>query len=54
MVAWKYPRNQTHIGIVSQFVDTKTGVPLIYSNSGRGTLKEDILFEFEIIGHYGH
>lgn len=33
IVAWRFPRNQTHIGIVSEIVDAKTGVPLIYSNS---------------------
>lgn len=53
IVAWKFPRNQTHIGIVSEISDAATGIPYIYSNSGRGTLKEDILFGYEIIGHYG-
>ncbi len=53
IVAWKFPRNQTHIGIVSEISDTATGIPYIYSNSGRGTVKEDILFGYEIIGHYG-
>lgn len=53
IVAWKFPRNQTHIGIVSEVLDAATGIPYIYSNSGRGTLKEDILFGYEIIGHYG-
>lgn len=52
IVAWKFPRNQTHIGIVSEISDAATGIPYIYSNSGRGTLKEDILFGHEIIGHY--
>lgn len=53
IVAWKFPRNQTHIGIVSEISDAATGIPYIYSNSGRGTVKEDILFGYEIIGHYG-
>lgn len=52
IVAWSFPRNQTHIGIVSDRIDTVTGVPLIINNEGRGTLPEDILFGYPIIGHY--
>ncbi len=33
IVTWNFPRNQTHIGIVSDRADSKTGIPLIFSNS---------------------
>lgn len=35
IVTWNFPRNQTHIGIVSEITNVETGIPLIYSNSGR-------------------
>ncbi|MFZ3233076.1 MAG: DUF1287 domain-containing protein [Patescibacteria group bacterium] len=33
IVTWNFPRNQTHIGIVSDRADATTGIPLIFSNS---------------------
>jgi uncharacterized protein YijF (DUF1287 family) len=51
IVTWNLPKGLTHIGIVS---DQKTpeGVPLILHNIGRCTQEEDILFGFEITGHF--
>ena len=50
IVSWLLPGNLTHIGVIS---DRKwAGVPLVIHNIGAGTQEEDILFRFEITGHY--
>ena len=51
VVAWNLGGEVLHIGIVS---DRKavTGVPLVIHNIGAGTLEDDILFRYAIIGHY--
>jgi uncharacterized protein YijF (DUF1287 family) len=41
----------THIGIVSDHHSVK-GTTLVIHNIGRGTQEEDLLFHYEIIGHY--
>ena len=40
-----------HIGIVTD-KKSASGVPLVVHNIGRGTLEEDILNAYKIIGHY--
>ncbi len=51
IVAWNLGGGLTHIGIVT--TDTsQNGIPLIIHNIGGGQVMEDILFEFEIMGHY--
>ena len=49
IVAMKIPVD--HIGIVS---DRKTpaGVPLVIHNVGQGAQEEDVLFAWQIVGHY--
>lgn len=50
IVSWRLPGNLTHIGVVS---DRLAGdVPPIIHNIGAGTQEEDILFYFEITGHF--
>lgn len=51
IVSWNLPGNLTHIGVVSQ-ANAADGTPLIIHNIGRGTREENILFTFEITGHY--
>jgi uncharacterized protein len=51
IVAWSLGRGLTHIGIVSDKVSA-TGVPLIIHNINRGVREEDMINDFEIIGHY--
>lgn len=51
VVAWEFPGNRTHIGIVSDRT-LPDGTPLVIDNSGRGTVVEDLLFQYPIIGHY--
>ena len=51
VVTWDLGSGLVHIGIVSDR-KSPTGTPLIIHNMGRGTQEEDILFGFEILGHY--
>ena len=51
IVAWALRPGVTHIGIVSDR-HAAGGVPLIVHNIGAGAREEDILFRFNIIGHY--
>lgn len=50
IVAWNLGGGLRHIGIVS---DQRSGsTPLIIHNIGRGAKEEDVLFNFQVIGHY--
>lgn len=51
IVAWKLPNGLLHIGIVIDKQNSK-GIPLVVHNIGRGQIAEDVLLEWEIIGHY--
>jgi uncharacterized protein len=51
IVTWVLDGGLTHIGIVSDH-KTSTGTPLIIHNIGSGTQEEDILFRFNITGHF--
>ncbi len=50
IVTWRLPSGQAHIGLVSD--RASEGRPLMVHNIGAGTQIEDILFAFEITGHY--
>ncbi len=52
LVTWLLPGNLPHIGIVT---DRRLGNgrrPLIVHNIGRGTVLEDMLFSYDVTGHY--
>ena len=52
IVSWMLPGNLPHIGIV---IDSRSGddsKPLIVHNIGSGPVIEDILFDYQITGHY--
>jgi uncharacterized protein len=51
LVTWMLPGNLPHIGIVTDR-RTASGRPLIAHNIGRGPQLEDMLFEYEITGHF--
>lgn len=51
LVTWILPGNLPHIGIVSA-QRAANGRPLIVHNIGRGPVLEDMLFDFELTGHY--
>jgi uncharacterized protein len=52
LVTMKIAGRLPHIGIVSDDVSPADARPLIIHNIGAGTRTEDILFTFEIDGHY--
>lgn len=51
VVAWRLPGGLYHIGVVSLDVGS-AGRPLMIHNIGRGAEKEDVLFAYQVIGHY--
>lgn len=51
VVTWRLPSGSAHIGIVSDRT-SPAGTPLILHNIGRGAREEDVLFSFEITGHF--
>jgi uncharacterized protein YijF (DUF1287 family) len=52
IVTWMLPGNLPHIGIVTDEISHATGNPLIVHNIGAGPKLEDMLFSYEITGHY--
>lgn len=51
IVAWKLNNGLLHIGMVYNGTN-EDGIPLIVHNIGNGTTIADVLFQWEIIGHY--
>ena len=51
IVAWRLHGEVLHIGVVSDR-RRDDSVPLVIHNIGQGTKEEDVLFQFQIIGHY--
>ena len=52
IVTWMLPGNLPHIGIVTDQYSENTGNPMIVHNIGRGPELEDMLFMYQITGHY--
>ena len=52
LVTWMLPGNLPHIGIVIDEQSPDGRRPLIVHNIGRGQVKEDMLFNYPITGHY--
>jgi len=52
MVVWRLGRGKTHIGIVIDKLSSDKQRPLIVHNVGAGPKTNDVLFEWEIIGHF--
>ena len=52
IVTWLTPGNLPHIGIVTNQISSSSGNPLIAHNIGAGPKLDDMLFSFEISGHY--
>lgn len=51
IVTWRLSNGLPHIGLVSDRRN-REGVPLILHNIGAGTQEQDLLFAFQITGHY--
>ena len=54
IVCWNLGGEITHIGIVSGIKSNDGQRYLIIHNIGAGQVAEDILFDYEIIGHYNY
>jgi uncharacterized protein YijF (DUF1287 family) len=52
IVTWMLPGNLPHIGIVIDSQSEAKDKPLIVHNIGSGVVAEDILFDYQITGHY--
>ncbi|HEY7213673.1 MAG TPA: DUF1287 domain-containing protein [Thermoanaerobaculia bacterium] len=52
VVAWRLPNGLHHIGVVAAGRVPRESRPYVVHNIGAGTQKEDVLYAFEIIGHY--
>lgn len=52
LVTWVLPGNLPHIGIVTDRKAPGSPAPLVVHNIGRGPRLEDMLFDYEITGHY--
>ena len=52
IVTWMLPGNLPHIGIVTDKINASTGNRMIVHNIGSGPKLEDMLFDYQITGHY--
>ena len=52
IVTWRLESGRPHIGIVSDAVDAQSGNPFVIHNIGLGAREENVLFDYEITGHY--
>ena len=52
LVTWMVGGSLPHIGIVTDQISEATQRPMIVHNIGSGPKLEDMLFDFEITGHY--
>jgi uncharacterized protein YijF (DUF1287 family) len=52
IVSWMLPGNLPHIGIVTDRISSQTKNPMIVHNIGSGPTLDDMLFAYEITGHY--
>lgn len=50
LVTWRLPSDTPHIGLISDRV--RNGRPLVVHNIGAGVQVEDVLFSYQITGHY--
>jgi uncharacterized protein YijF (DUF1287 family) len=52
LVTWMLRPGTPHIGIIGNSISTRTGNPLVIHNIGLGAHETDMLFRYEITGHY--
>lgn len=52
VVAWRLPNGLYHIGVVAEERLSAQNRSLMIHNIGAGTRREDVLYAFDIIGHY--
>lgn len=54
IICWRLPNGMTHIGMMIDQKSSDGKRYLIVHNIGQGQIPEDILFEFDIIGHFSY
>lgn len=52
IVTWILPGNLPHIGVVTDKIDPLTKNRMVVHNIGKGPKLEDMLFAYQITGHY--
>ncbi len=52
IVTWMLPGNLAHIGIVIDMRSEDGNIPFIVHNIGSGPVIEDMLFDYQVTGHY--
>ncbi len=54
IVSWRLDNGRPHIGIVTSIKSPNTHNYLIMHNIGYGQIMEDVLFRWDIVGHYSY
>nr|WP_246501283.1 DUF1287 domain-containing protein [Providencia huaxiensis] len=54
IVSWRLDNGRPHIGIVTSIKSSSTQNYLVMHNIGYGQVAEDILFRWDIVGHYSY
>jgi uncharacterized protein YijF (DUF1287 family) len=52
IVTWRLSSGVPHIGLVSDAISRESRRPLVVHNIGGGAQQEDVLFAYELTGHY--
>jgi len=52
IVAWRLTNGLLHMGVISDRNVASSDTPMVIHNIGSGAMVEDILFKYEILGHY--
>ena len=52
IVVWRLPSGLLHVGLVTDRCAPGTSRPLLVHNIGEGAKCEDVLFSFDLVGHY--
>ncbi|HKV11499.1 MAG TPA: DUF1287 domain-containing protein, partial [Thermoanaerobaculia bacterium] len=52
VVAWRLSNGLLHVGVIAEDLVPGTKRRYVIHNIGSGAQKEDVLFAFEILGHY--
>ncbi|MCG9537440.1 DUF1287 domain-containing protein [Providencia huaxiensis] len=54
IVSWRLGNGRPHIGVVTSIKSSSTQNYLVMHNIGYGQVAEDILFRWDIVGHYSY
>lgn len=54
IVSWRLDNGRPHIGVVTSIKSPSTQSYLVMHNIGYGQVAEDVLFRWDIVGHYSY